>query len=393
MPDALHDISRRPWQRPASTRFRPAADAALALADGLVLRGRAFGANTAAAGEAVFTTTMTGYQEVCTDPSFCGQIVCMTYPLIGNYGVNADDDQSRRPWISGLVVHEVCERPSNWRNRETLDDYLKRQGIPAIGEVDTRKLTRHIRQEGDMRAVLVPHAAEIPDDELVARAQQAPLPGEEDVVGEVTVPTGETLGAADGPRVVVIDCGVKRNIVNSLLARGAQVAVVPYGTSYQAISELAPDGIIVSPGPGDPANLDSGLDVVRDILASGTPYFGICLGHQLLARSLGAKTSKLKFGHRGGNHPVRDERTGRVTITSQNHGYQVDATTLPTEGEWKIAILNLNDGSVEGLVSATHPVMSVQFHPEASPGPWDNGGWFDQFMEMIAERRHAAATE
>jgi carbamoyl-phosphate synthase small subunit len=365
-------------------RYRPATDAALALADGVVYRGRAFGAPVDASGEAVFTTTMTGYQEVCTDPSFKGQLVCMTYPLIGNYGVTPLDEESRQPWIAGLIVREVSEAPSNWRSEGTLDGYLKQHNIPGISGIDTRALTRHIRTIGDTRAVLVQNAANLSDDELVQRAKAAPIPGEQDVVDEVAGDEIERLGSPDGPHVVVVDCGVKRNIVRSLVNRGARVTVVPYGTPYADIAALQPDGVVFSPGPGDPARLDSGLDVVRDVLDAKMPYFGICLGHQLLARAIGAETSKLKFGHRGGNHPVRDERTGRVTITSQNHGYRVEESTLPTGGEWEVALINLNDGSVEGLAHAERPVISVQFHPEAAPGPLDNGYLFDRFLEMIS---------
>jgi len=389
VPDALLDLTRPLAGAPR--RFRPATDAALALADGFVVRGRAFGAPVAAAGEAVFTTTMTGYQEVCTDPSFRGQIVCMTYPLIGNYGVNDAYDESRHPWIAGLIVRELCDEPSNWRAAGTLDAYLRRAGIPGIAGVDTRALTRHIRAVGDLRAVLVPNATGIADEDLVARARSAPLPGEQDVVGQVTAPEPEEIGDGAGPHVVVVDCGVKRNIVRSLVARGARVTVVPFGTAYTEIARLRPDGVIVSPGPGDPANLDAGLDVVHGLLRERTPYFGICLGHQLLARAIGAETSKLKFGHRGGNHPVRDERTGHVTITSQNHGFQVDAESVPRGGDWEIALVNLNDGSVEGLAHKRLPVLTVQFHPEASPGPWDNGQLFDRFLAMIAERRGVPA--
>ncbi len=371
-------------------RFRPAADAALALADGRVFRGRSFGAPVATEGEIVFTTTMTGYQEVCTDPSFRGQIVCMTYPLIGNYGVNAEDDESRRPWIAGLVVRELCDEPSNYRSTGPLRDYLCRHGIPALAGVDTRALTRHIRSVGDTRAVLVPEAAGLADADLVERARYAALPAEHDVVGEVRDDRRERFGDGAGPHLVVVDCGVKRNIIRSLVARGARVTVVPYGTRYAEIEALAPDGVIVSPGPGDPANLDDGLDVVRSVLNRGTPYFGICLGHQLLARAIGAETGKLKFGHRGGNHPVRDARTGRITITAQNHGFEVDARTVPHDGDWQVALVNLNDGSVEGLAHRRLPVLSVQFHPEAAPGPWDNGYLFDQFLAMIQARKSGA---
>jgi carbamoyl-phosphate synthase small subunit len=369
-------------------RYHPTHDAALALADGRVFRGRGFGAEVDASGEAVFTTTMTGYQEVCTDPSFRGQIVCMTYPLIGNYGVNDEDNESRQPWIAGLVVREASEHPSHWRSSGTIDAYLKRAGIPGIAGIDTRALTRHLRSVGDTRAVLVRSAADLGDEELVARATQAKLPGEVDVVGEVRAPQTEEI-AGEGPHIVVIDCGVKRNIVRSLASRGARVTVVPYGTSYAEIETLDPDGVVVSPGPGDPANLDAGLDVVQHLLEDGRPYFGICLGHQLLARAIGAQTSKLKFGHRGGNHPVIDEETGRVTITSQNHSYMVDSDTFPEGKGWSVALRNLNDGSVEGIRNHERPVLSVQFHPEASPGPGDNGYLFDRFLAMVDERRKA----
>jgi carbamoyl-phosphate synthase small subunit len=376
----------------SSARYTPASDAALALADGRVFRGRGFGADTDASGEAVFTTTMTGYQEVCTDPSFRGQIVCMTYPLIGNYGVNADDDESRQPWISGLVVREWCDQPSNWRSTGTIDDYLRNAGIPGIAGIDTRALTRHIRSVGDTRAVLVRNAQGTSDDDLVARARSAPLPGEHDVVGEVKDNHEHRWGDPDaGIHIVVLDCGVKRNIIRSLVSRGVRVTVVPYGTPYSRIEELEPDGVIVSPGPGDPANLDDGLDVVRSLLEDERPYFGICLGHQLLARAIGADTDKLKFGHRGGNQPVRDERSGKVTITAQNHSFRVIDGTVPTGDGWQVALRNLNDGSVEGLSHATLPVLSVQFHPEASPGPVDSNNMFDEFIGLIRDREAARA--
>ncbi len=365
-------------------RYAPPADAALALADGRVFRGKSFGAQADAAGEVVFTTTMVGYQEVCTDPSFQGQIVCMTYPLIGNYGILPDQDESRRPWISGLVVREACELPSHDGSTGTINEFLKAQGIPGISGVDTRALTLHIRESGDMRAVLVQNASGLTDDELVARAQDAPLPGEYDAVAVVTNPVREELPAG-GPHVVVVDCGVKRNIVRSLSKRGARVTIVPFGTSLAEIEALHPDGVVVSPGPGDPAFLDDGQAVVTGIVERGIPYFGICLGHQLLARSIGADTRKLKFGHRGGNHSVQDLKTGRVTITSQNHGFEVDAGTVPEDEGWEVRLVNLNDGSVEGLSHRDLPVFTVQFHPESSPGPLDNDMLFDEFLNTIAE--------
>ena len=370
----------------APSRYRPPSDSALALASGRVFRGVGFGAEVDAAGEAVFTTTMTGYQEVCSDPSFKGQLVCMTYPMIGNYGVAADDDESRQPWIASLIVREHSLEPSNWRSIGTMNEYLASHGIPGISGIDTRALTRHIRAVGDTRAVLVRNAAEIGDEELVARAKDAPLPGEQDVVGEVSNDEIISEGPSDGPHIVVLDCGVKRNIVRSILARGGRVTIVPYGTPFADIQALEPDGVIVSPGPGDPANLDEGLDVVRGLLDTKLPYFGICLGHQLLARAIGADTTKLKFGHRGGNHPVLDLRSDHVSITAQNHGYKVIAESLPTDSAWHVALRNLNDDSVEGLYHESMPVLSVQFHPEASPGPLDNGYLFDQFMTMVTDR-------
>jgi carbamoyl-phosphate synthase small subunit len=315
----------------------------------------------------------------------------MTYPLIGNYGINMEDDESRRPWIAGLVVREHCAEPSNWRSVGDIDEYLRRTGIPGISGIDTRALTRHIRSVGDTRAVLVHDAADLSDEELVERAKKAPLPGELDVVDEVSLDKVETLGDPNGPHVVVVDCGVKQNIIRSLVKRHARVTVVPYGTPFADIQALQPDGVIISPGPGDPANLDQGLDVVRDLLDTGMPYFGICLGHQLLSRAIGAETRKLKFGHRGGNQPVMDTKTGHVSITSQNHSYQVDGEMLPQGGDWEVALINLNDGSVEGLRHRTRPILSVQFHPEASPGPWDNSDLFDQFLEMIAQRGGVAS--
>jgi len=371
-------------------RFRPHTDAVLALADGRIFRGRGFGAQIDAQGEAVFTTTMTGYQEVCTDPSFRGQLVCMTYPLIGNYGVNSEDNESREPWIAGLIVREHCADPSNWRSAGTVDDYLRHYRIPGISGIDTRALTRHIRSIGDSRAVLVQNAAGFTDEDLIARASAAVLPGEHDVVDEVTRDEIESIDGV-GAHIVVVDCGVKRNIVRSLLARDARVTIVPYGTPFSDIAAMRPDGVIVSPGPGDPANLDAGLDVVRELLNSRIPYFGICLGHQLLARAIGGETTKLKFGHRGGNHPVKDLRNGHISITSQNHGYMVDDESLPKDGGWDVVLVNLNDGSVEGLSHHELPVLSVQFHPEASPGPLDNGYLFDDFMRMIEARSGTTA--
>ena len=363
-------------------RYAPPADAALALADGRVFRGRGFGAAIDAQGEVVFTTTMVGYQEVTTDPSFRGQIVCMTYPLIGNYGIHPEANESRQPWIAGLVVREHSESPSHSGSTGTIHEYLERHGIPGITGVDTRSLTLHIREVGDTRGVIVRNATQTSYADLVARARQSPLPGEYDVVGEVTSPFPEAIDGT-GPHIVVLDCGVKRNIVRSLVHRGARVTIVPFGTSLDELMHLQPDGVVVSPGPGDPANLDAGLSIVAGVVREQIPYFGICLGHQLLARSIGAETRKLKFGHRGGNHSVLDVRTGRVTITSQNHGFEVDPASVPSASGWEVRLVNLNDGSIEGLAHRELPVLTVQFHPESSPGPLDNDHLFDTFFEMV----------
>ena len=373
--------------------YQPRTTAALVLADGTIFGGTPFGAAVDASGEAVFTTTMTGYQEVSTDPSFRGQLVCMTYPLIGNYGVNNHDDQSRQPWINGLIVREAASHPSHYQSRGTIDGYLRAWNIPGIAGIDTRALTRHLRTAGDMRAIIAHDRAGASDRELVARAQAAPLPGEQSVVEQVRATTIERYGPNDGPHIVVLDLGVKRNIIRALLERGARVTVIPYGSTWVDVEALGPDGVIVSPGPGDPANLDDGLDVVRAVIETGTPYFGICLGHQLLARAIGAETTKLKFGHRGGNHPVRNELTGRVSITAQNHGFRVESDTVPRRDGWTVALVNLNDGSVEGLSHERRPVLSVQFHPEAAPGPLDNGALFDQFLGTVRDRIAARSTE
>jgi carbamoyl-phosphate synthase small subunit len=358
---------------------------ALVLEDGRIFPGIPFGAHRDAEGEAVFTTVMTGYQEVATDPSFFGQIVCMTYPLIGNYGVAPEHDQSRRPWIAGMVVREYCPEPSHWQSVETFGEYLQRYGIPALYGVDTRALTRHLRTRGVMRAVLVSDRRGRSDDELVALARRAWTPDREDVVPSVAGGF-RRYGPADGPRVVLVDCGVKQYIVTSLVMRGMHVVVVPYGTSPEDILSLDPDGVVVSPGPGDPARAAAALRSVHDLALSGTPFLGICLGHQLLARAFGGQTAKLKFGHRGGNHPVKDMVTGKVRITSQNHGYCVEPTPMLTEGGWEIWMVNVNDGTVEGLRHRSLPVWSIQFHPEGSPGPQDSQDLFDAFVAQVRER-------
>ena len=360
--------------------------AAVVLEDGRIFRGDSFGAAVDAEGEVVFTTTMTGYQEVATDPSFYGQIVTMTYPLIGNYGVTPLDDQSRRPWISGMVVREYIETPSNWRSEGDFSSYLKEHGIPGVTGVDTRALTRHIRTKGAMRGLICGDTGDRSDDELRQRARTAWSPGDRNVVADVTADSRHETGAAD-IHVVLIDCGVKEHIVESLERRGVRVTVVPFNTPYADIHALKPDGVLTSPGPGDPENAEVVVAAINKIIENEQPYFGVCLGHQLLALAIGASTSKLKFGHRGGNHPVLDLDTGLIYITAQNHGYQVDKETVPAGSGWRVSKVSLNDGSAEGLSHETLPVFSVQYHPEGSPGPQDSQYLFDEFINLIRDRK------
>ena len=376
-----------------TARYAPQADAALALADGRVFRGRGFGARVDAQGEVVFTTTMVGYQEVTTDPSFRGQLVCMTYPLIGNYGIHLEANESRQPWIAGLIVREHSERPSHNGSTGTLHEYLERHGIPAIAGIDTRALTLHIREVGDTRGIIVQVASGMPDTDLVARARHSPLPGEYDVVGEVTAPFPETIDGP-GPHIVVLDCGVKRNIVRSLAKRGARLTIVPFGTSLEEIIELQPDGVVVSPGPGDPANLDAGLSVVAGVVKQQIPYFGICFGNQLFGRALGFGTFKLGYGHRGINQPVMDLTTRKVEVTAHNHGFAVAAAPgeryQTTYGTAEVSHICLNDDVVEGL-QLTGPAgellaFSVQYHPEAAAGPHDASYLFDRFVALMASQ-------
>jgi carbamoyl-phosphate synthase small subunit len=361
-------------------------NAAVVLEDGRIFRGESFGAERDAEGEVVFTTSMTGYQEVATDPSFRGQIVCMTYPIIGNYGVTPGDEQSRQPWISGMIVRDYNDRPSNWRSERSLADYFRANDIPAIYGVDTRALTRHIRTAGAMRGILVANVGGQSDELLHERARQAWSPGDSNVVADVTSYEQRVVGNGD-LHVVLIDCGVKENILESLKRRGVHVTVMPFDTPPDEIRALRPDGVLTSPGPGDPENADPAVETVRAVVDDGMPYLGVCLGHQLLALAIGASTSKLKFGHRGGNHPVIDLETGRVYVTAQNHGYQVDAESVPSDNGWKVSQINLNDGSVEGLAHDELPIFSVQYHPEGSPGPQDNQYVFDRFLDLLRDRK------
>ncbi len=395
----------------------------LALEDGWVFTGNAVGASGTRAGEVVFNTSLTGYQEICTDPSYCGQIVTMTFPLIGNYGVNPEDFESTHPFLSGFVVKELSARPSNHRATGDLGEFLKERGIIALAGIDTRALTRRIRMQGALRGVL---STEIEDDrQLVRLAQAAPSMTGANLVDRVTSrdiqswdtplygrrqdatsvtcegPHGSAEGRVEEPtkalpsslrasvpsslHIVALDCGIKHNVLRHLAELGCRVTVAPGGFGAAAIQDLEPDGILVSNGPGDPAALSELIETLRALIGS-VPMIGICLGHQLLASALGAKTYKLKFGHHGGNVPVMNHPTGRVEITCQNHGFAVDADSLTKTGA-RITHTNLNDGSLEGFTHEDKRLVAVQFHPEASPGPHDASYLFTQFVADARARR------
>lgn len=372
--------------------------AILALADGTVFEGYSFGAEGEAVGEVVFNTSITGYQEILTDPSYKGQIVTMTYTQIGNYGINGGDVESRRPWVEGFIVKECCDYPSNWRSRETLVSYLKRNNIVGIKGIDTRALTKHIRDNGAMNGVI--STIDLDPARLVKKARKHPSMAGLDLVKEVTCkePYKWTQGLWDLEkgystvhrppstiyRVVAYDFGIKHNILRNLVNVGCDVTVVPAWTSANDVLKMDPDGIFLSNGPGDPEPVTYAIETVRRLIGK-RPIFGICLGHQLLALALGGETYKLKFGHRGGNQPVMDLKTGKVEITCQNHGFAVDMESL--KGIADITHINLNDKTVEGLEHKNLPLFSVQYHPEASPGPHDSAYLFTRFIEMIEEGR------
>ncbi|MFZ1118781.1 MAG: glutamine-hydrolyzing carbamoyl-phosphate synthase small subunit [Candidatus Binataceae bacterium] len=371
--------------------------AILALADGRIFRGRAFGAIGETVGEVVFNTAMTGYQEVLTDPSYKGQIVCMTYPEIGNVGINADDAESTGVHVEGFVVKDYRPRPSNWRSEMALGEYLERAGVPGIEGIDTRALVRHIRTHGAQEAVI--SSVTLDPDALVARAKASPGLVGRDLVKEVTCaepydwdlgdwelgtgyrrPSKEEL--RDAPLIVALDYGIKRNILHRLVASGFRVRVMPAAATAADILAPNPDGVFLSNGPADPAALPYASEAVRGVLGR-KPIFGICLGHQILGLALGGRTYKLGFGHHGANHPVMDLRTRKVEITSQNHGFAVDSDSL--EGSAELSHLNLNDKTVEGLRGVGVPFFSVQYHPEASPGPHDAGYLFARFRRLVEE--------
>jgi carbamoyl-phosphate synthase small subunit len=333
-------------------------------------------------GEVVFTTNLTGYQETFTDPSYLGQIVVMTAPMIGNYGVNLEDMESSRPQVSGVVVRELARRPSNWRSTESLDGWLARYEVPVLTGVDTRRLTRHIRSKGAMRGVIAEGTAptEAVRRQLLGSASMEGL----DLASAATVKEPYTQGD-EGPHVVAFDFGMKRNIVEMLEASGCRVTVVPATTSAEEVLALAPDGVFLSNGPGDPAAVTYVTPVLKALAERGLPMFGICLGHQLLALAFGGHTVKMPYGHRGGNHPVKDLADGRVLITTQNHGFAVagDESGVPGAPDLEVTHLNLNDGTVEGLRHKSLPIFAVQYHPEAAPGPHDAYPHFAQFVASL----------
>jgi len=377
-------------ERSEDTAVRPAI---LALADGTVFRGQAFGADGEVGGEVVFNTAMTGYQEVLTDPSYHEQLVAMTYPEIGNVGVNREDVEAREPFVKGFIVKEYWDPPSNWRAEQSLGDYMQAHGIVGITGIDTRALVRHLRTHGAQEAII--SSTDLDPDRLVARAKARPGLVGRDLVREVTCkeaydwheplwrlegPSIGDTGKADGPFVVAYDYGMKYNILRNLVSAGCRVRVVPATTSAAEVLAQKPDGVFLSNGPGDPDAVPYAKEHVAGLIGK-VPIFGICLGHQILGLALGGTTYKLKFGHHGANHPVMDTTTGKVEITSQNHGFAVDVESL--QGKATLTHLNLNDRTVEGLTHTKEPLFSVQYHPEASPGPHDSSYLFRRFVDLI----------
>ncbi len=381
--------------------------ALLALESGRVFSGRSFGAEGETSGEVVFNTSMAGYQEILTDPSYEGQIITMTSPHIGNYGVNEEDAESRKPFGAGLIVREISGLYSNWRARESLQAYMQRFGLVGLTDVDTRALTRHLRETGALRGVV--STRDLNPKSLIAKAKTCPNMAGADLAKVVTcekayqwmreggrwvrktIDRAPALSSNERFRVVVMDFGIKFNTLRSLAQRGCQVLVVPATSSARAILDLEPHGIMVSNGPGDPAAVTYGIEALKQLIKDlkqrkqddRFAVMGICLGHQLLGLALGGKTFKLKFGHRGANHPVKDLTTGKIEITSQNHGFAVDAASLPA-GEVELTHVNLNDNTCEGLRHKNLPIFAVQYHPEAAPGPHDASYLFDRFIKTMS---------
>jgi carbamoyl-phosphate synthase small subunit len=372
--------------------------AILALEDGRIFRGKGYGAKAECYGEVVFNTSLTGYQEIFTDPSYAGQIVVLTNPQIGNYGTNPEDNEAVRPFIEGLIVREFSPISSNWRSQQAADEYLERFNIPVIADIDTRALVRHLRQHGVMRGVI--SLIESDPEKLVTKAGAIPKMDGTDLArvvstkqryswnqGPVIAYPGQMPSKEFDPEgalnVVAYDFGIKQNILRMLIDQGCNVTVVPAETTAEDVLSLKPDGIFLSNGPGDPEPVTYAQQAIRE-LAGKTPIFGICLGHQLVGLALGGKTYKLRFGHHGGNHPVRQEKTGKIEITAHNHNFAVDPDSLK-QSEVELTHFDLNDGTLEGLRHRSMPLFSVQYHPEASPGPHDSHYLFGDFVKMMQE--------
>ncbi len=359
--------------------------ALLVLEDGRAFRGNAWGAEGETVGEMVFNTSMSGYQEILTDPSYAGQVVCMTYPLIGNYGVNEEDEESSRPWVEGFVVREASRVASNFRSTETLDSYLRRHKIPAIEHIDTRALVRHIRAKGAMRVCL--SSIDLNEESLLEKARNSPMMNNRELASIVSTEKSYEFVAKNKEafHLVCYDFGVKTNSLREFSKLGCRLTVVPSETSADEVLALEPDGVFLSNGPGDPGSMKTVIEEIRKIVYSKTPTFGICLGHQLLAHSFGGETYKLLFGHRGGNQPIQDIENKRVEITAHNHGFAVKAESLPNDVE--VTHINLNDKTVAGLRHKNLPVFSVQYHPEAAPGPHDAQHHFTRFIELMKKNQ------
>ena len=362
-------------------------EAVLVLEDGRVFRGMGYGAVVSGAGEVVFNTSMTGYQEICTDPSYAGQVVCLTTAQVGNYGTASADDEAARPYIEGLIVREFSQITSSWRSQEQCQNYLQRHRIPVLADIDTRALVRHLRERGVQRGVIGTR----PVDQMLARARTLPKMAGTDLAQVVTTPAAydspyepaEGLGAP--LLVVAYDFGIKRNILRQLAAHGCRVRVVSAKTTAEDVLGLQPDGVFLSNGPGDPEPCGYAVETIRGLMGR-VPIFGICLGHQLISLALGGKTYKLKFGHHGGNHPVRNEATGKIEITAHNHNFAVDPDSLRS-AEVDLTHFDLNDGTLEGLRHRTLPLYSVQYHPEAAPGPHDSDYLFADFVKLMSDVR------
>jgi carbamoyl-phosphate synthase small subunit len=363
-------------------------EAALALEDGSVFVGDHFGGEVEADAEVVFNTSMSGYLEVCTDPSYRGQMVAMCHPQIGNYGVAATHRESTRPWVAALIVRELAAAPHHWEATARLEEYLREHAVPGLQGIDTRALVRRLRTRGTMRAVLRLAGTSGFDaatlDRLRSDATEVQGLSEKQLVGEVSGAGGAAVGAAAGSsKVAVLDYGLKHNIAHSLSRRGLNPVVLPWTATLDDVRAINPVGVVLSNGPGDPATLPDVVRTVSDLLREDYPVLGICLGHQLIGRAIGASTSRLRYGHHGGNHPVRDLHTGRVTITTQNHEFQVDDGPALAKAGFQVSHLNLNDGSIEGLIHREKPIFSVQYHPEGCPGPQDNQELFDRFVSLV----------